>query len=164
MNLDRIIPTLSTGEEGCRFARACTYMLGVFAIAAVVSLLQSWWGDLRLLSAADNSPLSATVLDENYLSVIPQAHLFGNYTLSSSAGIPVTASPLRLTGVITGDDTYMSKVMISYEGSVSKVYQEGDTLPEGLRITTITQDGVILDNGGHPERLPLVRPKLEFLS
>jgi hypothetical protein len=47
-------------------------------------------------------------------------------------------------------------------GQPSKIYQVGDSLPYGVKVHEITHDAVILENGGHLEKLPMTREKLKF--
>lgn len=160
MKLDRILPMLLATEEGCRLGQVCIGLGGLFVFSALIALFISWWSDVHV-AVAYPAAQNVALLDEELFRAIPQAHLFGYYPPTSSAAIPITSLPLRLAGIINVGDSSESKVLISVEGGIGKVYQEGDMLPNGIKLTAILPDGVLLDNGGHTERLPFVRPKLE---
>ena len=79
--------------------------------------------------------------------------------------MPVTNLQMRVTGIVKmSGQSNSSKAYISVEGQPGKIYQEGDDLPNGVRIYTISDDAVILDIDGRFEKLPLPREKLQFKS
>ena len=171
MKLDSVIPILLTTEKGCQLARASAVFFGFLALVAFSTLLTSSWAALHLasFSPTELAALSQQVNSESELpQFLPKAHLFGFNPPASGATLAITNAPLRLTGLITGGTEAEgslgpspAKAIVSSEGGIGKLYQEGDLLPGGLRLTTIKADGLILDDDGHLEFLPLQRPHLE---
>ncbi len=89
-------------------------------------------------------------------------HLFG---MSATGDMPITNLELRVTGIAREADAQsenVSRAYISIAGGVSKIYQVGDSLPDGVKIYDITSDTVILENSGKLEKLPMPRQKLQF--
>jgi type II secretory pathway component PulC len=164
MHLERIRTLLLTEERGVHLGVACLCLLGLASVLALSLMVSAWWGDLRL-GAAQPQQLAEARSQGALELVIPQAHLFGS---AQSEHVPITNSELHLTGVIKigadESDNTASKAIIAMSGGVGKIYQVGDALSDGIRITDITADGVLIDNEGHSERLPLQRPKLGFKS
>ena len=80
-----------------------------------------------------------------------------------SAILPVTSLQIRLIGVIKSTPDTFSRVIISESNQPGKIYSVGDSLPSsGVKIYAITAEGVILDNSGRLEKLPLQRTPLMF--
>ncbi|MBK4716106.1 MULTISPECIES: type II secretion system protein GspC [Tenebrionibacter/Tenebrionicola group] len=71
----------------------------------------------------------------------------------AAAGLPDTALPLTLTGLIASDDARRRLAVLRYQGRQAS-YREGDTLPvKGVRVRSINARHVILDEPGGPKRL-----------
>jgi len=90
--------------------------------------------------------------------------LFGN-TYSKNGDVPISDLELRVTGIVKVENETVgsaSKAYISISGQPSKIFQVGDSLPYGVKVHDISFDAVILENGGHLEKLPLPRETLEF--
>lgn len=164
MNLNRILSFLLTTEQGYRLGLASASLFAIFALLTLGTALHGFWSDAHLSSL---SKTDATIQDlslplNELLSSVPKAHLFGYR--SETAYMPITSSQLRLTGVIQPgkeeDDNAFSKAIISVQGGVGQVFQVGDRIQEGVKLTGIETDAAILDNNGHSERLPLQRPRL----
>ena len=94
---------------------------------------------------------------------LPQAHLFGQ-GLTPMGEMPITNLQLRVMGISKGVDenSTASKALIAIAGGQSKVYQIGDSLPDGVKIYAIAADAVVLENAGRLEKLPLPRETLVF--
>lgn len=144
------------------------YLLA-FALAMSILVLftfcydfSSWYFDWKL---AHTTPAVKVRLDDNTareIAAIPNQHLFG---LSASGEMPVTNLQLRVTGIAIEANALgenVSKAYISIAGAASKIYQVGDSLPDGVKINDIKPDTVILENGGRLEKLPLPREPLQF--
>lgn len=95
------------------------------------------------------------------MPAISEYHLFGGAP-EQSAILPITSLQLRLVGVIQAEPERFSRVIISQEGRPGVVYQVGDVLSSGVKVHQIAKDGVILDNSGRLEKLPLQRTPLQF--
>jgi len=98
-------------------------------------------------------------VSEEQIALIPTWHLLG----IAPAALPGTQLQVQLTGIMMSNPEKYSEAIISISNEPSRVYHEGDTL-KGMSVTvhSITQDSVILDNGGRLEKLSLERPLLEF--
>jgi type II secretory pathway component PulC len=137
--------------------------LGLFVAVTFIYVVSAWYLDWQLAHHTP-APVVNVDVDANarLIAAIPDQHLFG---LSATGDMPVTNLQLRVTGIARETDannTNISKAYISIAGSPSKIFQVGDTLPDGVKIYEITSDTVILENAGQLEKLPLPREKLEF--
>jgi len=89
-------------------------------------------------------------------------HLFGLAPVDQSI-LPGTQLQAELTGVMVAIPDQFSAAIISTASQPSRVYRIGDTLAGmQVRVSSITKDSVVLDNGGHLEKLSLQRTSLEF--
>ena len=99
---------------------------------------------------------------QNLIAALPQAHLFGQKPLATSY-IPITSLNIRLTGILKAPAGSLSKAIIANADKPGEVYRVGDTLPGGIGVYAIDETGIVLENAGHLEKLPLIRPVLSFL-
>jgi type II secretory pathway component PulC len=95
------------------------------------------------------------------ISKIPEAHLFGHALEENVKDLPITSLQLRLIGVIASLSDKSSRVIISEASLPGKVYQVGSHIGP-VRVSAITQNGVILEHNGRLEKLPLQRDALSF--
>jgi type II secretory pathway component PulC len=158
---DLLAPLFST-EWG---RRASWGVLVLFLCLFVINLIQTviaWYDDVMITRL--NTSLSLNTSTENVaqsIAQIPSEHLFGKLG-SSHAALPITSLQIRLIGVIKADPEKFSRVIISESGQPGKIYSIGDSLSSGIIINSITDEGVILENDGHLEKLPLQRTPLAF--
>lgn len=148
-------------------------LLGLCAILSVLTLwtlsytFWQWRHDWALAhqSITEKPTLSSNNQTAAMIAALPDAHLFGQ---SIHAGnVPITNLQLQVTGIVEvpGDQAKtFSKAYISISGQSSKIYQSGDSLPDGVKVYDIRNDAVILNNDGRLEKLPLPRHTLEFKS
>jgi type II secretory pathway component PulC len=162
---EEITAPLITTEWG---RRAGLLLLIILSISLIVTVLQApwtWHADYILAHRTYYSPAAALDFADQttaYIMRIPQRHLLGHPKAYSHTVIPITSLQLRLIGVVQSTSKSASRVIISEAGQTGKVYQIGDVLSSGVNISGTTMDGVILDNGGHLEKLPLQRTPLIF--
>ncbi len=95
------------------------------------------------------------------ISKIPAQHLFGKATLHPTGDVPISSLQLQLIGILAGLDDHTSRVIISEAGGLGKIYRVGDNVGS-IRINAVTPNGVILENSGRLEKLPLKREVLTF--
>lgn len=91
-------------------------------------------------------------------------HLFGEH-LTALGEVPITNLALRITGiskVYHEKGNTISHATISINDATDKMYQVGDALPDGVKIYSIENNAVILENEGRLEKLPLARSTLNF--
>ncbi len=143
----------------------------LMAIAAGLSLLvvftfcydfSAWYFDWKLAHQVLTAKVKIDDSSARLIASIPEQHLFG---LSDTGEMPITNLQLRVTGIARESNAMgenVSKAYISIAGSPSKIYQVGDSLPDGVKINDIKPDTVILENGGRLEKLPLPREPLQF--
>ena len=138
-------------------------LLGLAVAGTLIFVVSAWYLDWKL---AHQAPASGLKIDSNanarLIASIPKQHLFG---VSATGDMPVTNLQLRVTGIVrqaNAKNESESKAYISNAGEPSKIYQVGDSLPDGVKIYEITPDTVILENSGQLEKLPLPRQKLIF--
>jgi type II secretory pathway component PulC len=105
----------------------------------------------------DHVPQHATGL----ITKIPEQHLFGTAVKINTSDLPITSLQLQLIGVIAAKPDNLSRIIISSAGGSGKVYKIGDALG-AIRVNAITPSGVILENNGRLEKLPLQREMLSF--
>ncbi len=155
-----IAPLLST-EWGRRGGLAAIAIFSLFLLITLIEMPITWHRDYL---SAHTPALAKTIRpgpDQTMALImqLPNQHLFGG---SEMANLPITSLQLHLIGIVQANPESASRVIISEAGKPGKIYQSGDSLPSGVHIKTITSDGVILENGGHMEKLPLSRPPLTF--
>jgi type II secretory pathway component PulC len=114
-------------------------------------------------SATDSHPQA--VIDshiDDLIQALPTQHLLGHAEQEVADYIPVTSMQVSLVGIMQAATPERSRVIISEGGQSGKLYRLNERLPSGLLIHAITSEGVILDNAGHLEKLPLKRNELLF--
>jgi general secretion pathway protein C len=146
-----------------RYMLGACAALGVTVAATFIYVMSAWYLDWKLAHQTA-APVISSDTDANarLIASIPNLHLFG---LSATRDMPVTNLQLRVTGIAreaNAQNENVSKAYISTSGQPSKIYQVGDSLPDGVKIYEITPDTVILENAGQLEKLPLPREKLKF--
>lgn len=162
--LDEIIEPLLTTAWGRRASWGAAIGMALLLAIVLVEILAGWYGDIGVVLGSHVGMKSSISLDETAqrIAKLPDQHLFGQSRILSNADLPITSLQLHLVGVIKAEPEEFSRVIISEAGQPSKVYRVGDVLSSGVKIHGITQDGVVLENGGRLEKLPLQRPPLLF--
>lgn len=159
---DLFAPWLST-EWGQRASWIALILFGIFFIVTVLVTGVNWYHDITMTSHSTASSYHETNDGVTQsIAQIPDQHLFGKFGVADQNGLPITSLQLHLVGVIKGNSENDSRVIISESGQPAKVYGVGDNLPSGITIHAISQDGVILENSGRLEKLPLQRKPLVF--
>ncbi len=159
-----ITPLLTT-RWGHRTGIAVLATLSLFFSILFIQMIWQWHADWQLDAAPlKQQQVSTTNQLADLINDIPAWHLYGQYgLLAKSAILPVTSLQIKLIGVIKATPNSQSRVIISEENGMGKVYKIGDVLPtSGVRVYAITDEGVILDNSGRLETLPLQRKPLQF--
>lgn len=159
-----ILAPLFTTDLGRRAGLGALAAAAFLLLTVVMHSFSTWHQDWAVShhAVATSESASGVGNDMQLIMKIPTEHLFGQYQMVQSEVLPVTSLQLRLVGVIKTVSDQSSKVIISEADKPGKVYQIGDGLPSGVRVSNITQDGVILDNAGRLEKLPLQRQALSF--
>jgi hypothetical protein len=140
-------------------------VLLLLVVTTFFSSLWQWHSDWVLIHQP--APAAQTVQADQTTAMIrslPDAHLFGQ-AFSNTNGMPITNLQLRVTGIVktnTDSGNNVSKAYISISGQPAKIYEVGDSLPYGVKVYSISDEAVILENDGHLEKLPLPREQLEF--
>ncbi len=155
--------TFNIQELNQRYLLGGTAFLGLLVACTFTYVVTAWYQDWQL---AHKSFTSSVKIDSNanakLIAAIPDQHLFG---LAATGDMPITNLELRVTGIVrqaNAQNENISKAYISIAGGPSKIYQVGESLPDGVKIYDITADTVILENSGQLEKLPLPREKLQF--
>lgn len=160
---DRILPFL-TSVWGQRLSWGMLTLVSLLFLNTLIKSPLSWYSDNKLGKAkvvAMELP-SLPTQSSDLIQQIPAWHLFGNAAKSDTSVLPITSLQLRLIGIVHAVPENKSSVMISEANQVGKVYLVGDMLPVGVKVDAITEDGVILENAGRLEKLPLQRQPLSF--
>jgi hypothetical protein len=136
--------------------------IGLLFLVTCLVIFSQLSHDITLSQASAKSiPVTHAMTDA--IHAIPSEHLLGQpIIILSTEGIPITNLPLRLMGIMHGIPAAHSTALIAEEDERAKVYEAGDSLPSGVKIHAITQNGVILLNEGQLEKLPLLRSSLIF--
>lgn len=161
---EEIIAPLFTTEWGRRTGLGVLVVAACLLLYTTVNMFVTWRSDYLIShSRVAASSASSTNTDNisKWIAQIPEHHVFGKFG-AVTQGLPVTSLQLRLVGVVKAVPEEDSRVIISEGGQPGKVYRVGDTLSSGVKVQAITDDGVVLENGGNLENLPLQRPELEF--
>lgn len=161
--LDELISPLLTAPWSRRAGLGVFLAMVVLTFVTFVHSIFTWHNDLKLAhtTTAHYSDTSSSQLAQ-LIEKIPEWHLFGKYG-AASAILPITSLQIRLVGVIKATPEKDSRVLISESNQPAKVYRVGDTLPgSGVKIYAITTEGVVLNNSGRLEKLPLPRTPLLF--
>lgn len=165
--IDELLSPLLTTSWGRRTGLGVLVTMTILTFILLVQSVMTWRSDIKLtqshlhqnenLSSA-NDRLAKLILE------LPQWHIFGKYgVVAESAILPVTSLQIRLIGVIKSTPDMFSRVIISESNQPGKIYSVGDTLSSyGVKIYAITSEGVVLDNSGRLEKLPLQRTPLMF--
>ncbi|HSW92856.1 MAG TPA: type II secretion system protein N [Gammaproteobacteria bacterium] len=165
--IDELLSPLFTTEWGRRAGMLLSIVMSLLVFITFIHAVYTLVGDIRLThihSRSSDHSLEANEKLNQLIATLPERHLFGQVgVLAQSAILPVTSLQIRLVGVIKSTPETFSRVIISEENRPGQIYRTGDTLPSsGVRIYAITPEGVVLDNGGRLEKLPLARPPLLF--
>src|SRR5436190_6094766 len=160
--VEELLSPLLTTIWGRRAGLLLTIVMSLLVFVTLVNMVVSWHSDFKLTrSSTDTTHIRVETSNQlnKQIAEIPERHLFGKYgVIEQSALLPVTSLQIRLVGVIKSAPENFSRVIISESNQSGKLYKEGDILPStGVKIYAITQDGVILNNSGRLEKLPLQR-------
>lgn len=145
-----------------RLLYAANGILGVLVLATIIYMGGIWYLDWQLAHQTAATPTRTDNASNRMIASLPNQHLFG---IAATGDMPISNLELRVTGIVRQQDnqnTNISKAYISISGAPSKIYQVGDSLPDGVKIYEITPDTVILENAGQLEKLPLPRGRLTF--
>jgi len=159
--VEEICSPLFSTEWGKRLSMGTLALSTIFLCAIVVNIFTDWYSYLTNFRKAQPVTVSSENNLASLVSQIPNSHLFGQHGLQS-ARLPITSLRIELTGIIEAKPEGASRVIITEGGKPGKVYQVGDLLESGVRISAIANDGVVLENGGQLEKLPLRRKPLVF--
>jgi type II secretory pathway component PulC len=162
---DNLLTPLLTTEWGRRAGLATFIVTALLLLGTLIKMPLTWRADLAL--ANEQASTAAQPFSKQMSALIeqiPEAHLFGRNGLADSiSDMPITSLQLRLVGIVKSVPDQYSRALISEAGEPAKVYQIGDTLSSSeVRVTAITRNGVVLENEGHVEKLPLQRSRLHF--
>lgn len=164
-NIALALPFL-TGPWGRRLCGCVLVVICVLFLAALIKAPLTWYSDSQLVRAQSNGVAEVIISHDqrsDLIQQIPNWHLFGNAAKTENTTVlPITSLQLRLIGVVRSVPESRSSVIISEANQTGKVYFVGDALPVGVKVDAITQDGVILENAGRLEKLPLQRQPLSF--
>jgi type II secretory pathway component PulC len=165
--IDELISPLLTTIWGRRLGLGLLLVMALLMLVTFIETLVAWRGDYYLTHPVRKpapSQANATNQLNTQIAAIPGLHIFGAYGVADrSSLLPVTSLQIKLVGIIKSAPEKLSRVLISESGQPARVYQVGDALPTtGVEISAITSDGVVLDNSGRLEKLPLQRSSLQF--
>jgi len=159
---DLIAPLYST--LGRRIGLSAMLLFAIFVIFTLVNMPFHWYHDFKL-THEEHKPIVNMNLSPDksiqWVQQIPEMHLFGKAPDKNNTDLPVTSLQLQLIGVMVANPENLSRIILSEAGQSGKSYRVGDVV-KGVRVNAITSDGVILENNGRLEKLPLQREILAF--
>lgn len=156
--LDEVMSPIFTTEWGKRAALGGLIFSGVMLFYMVLSVFTDGYHNYTVMRLSQSTTAVSTDNVAERVAQIPKWHLFGEYGVAQkSAVLPITSLQIVLTGIVKGEPESVSRVFISEGGKPGKVYQVGDVLESGVKVYAITEDSVVLQNGGQLEKLPLRR-------
>jgi len=124
--------------------------------AAVI--LTGLGGASRAPAMGANTPVS-TPRHSVDVAAITNAHLFGTAAVAAGPGDPRDAPqstiPLVLTGIISAEDPQNGLAILGQTAANAKVFAVGDNVPGGAKLHSVYTDYVVIDRGGHLEKLLL---------
>lgn len=139
--------------------------LAVLVVFTSVYALWQWRNDWVIAHQAITASPTVSTSDDTatLIASLPHAHLFGQSLEGDN--MPISNLQLHVTGIVkvqNEQQNEVSKAYISISGQPSKIYQVGDSLPDGVKVYDIAPDAIVLQNDGRLEKLPLAREKLQF--
>lgn len=157
-----LLAPLYTTKWGRRLGWSVLIASILILLILAYQTISAWHSDYLLANYSPKPVSSAASNDDvaKMIAAIPEQHIFGHS--GDTGAVPITSLQLQLVGVIQATPEEFSRVIISRAGNPGKVYRIGDSLTSGVKINAVTPTGVILDNGGNLEKLPLSRQPLLF--
>lgn len=161
---ENFITSLMMSAWGKRLPLIALVVTSLLLFSAMIQTPLNWHSDIKLTKAKSViEVIPASSQTPDYVKQIPEWHLFGNATkVDDTTVLPVTSLQLRLIGIVQSIPEKYSSVIVSEANQAGKVYLVGDVLPVGVKVNAIIEDGVILENAGRLEKLPLQRQPLSF--
>lgn len=161
---EEIVAPMFATEWGRRISWGVSAVLALLCLGTVIMSFSTWYDDFNISKShamnSNHGVSPETVMQA--IAQIPDEHLFGKLGVTDHGALPITSLQLRLVGIVKTDQENASRVIISEAGQPGKVYIVGDSLPSGITVNAIADDGVVLENDGHLEKLPLQRSQLAF--
>jgi hypothetical protein len=149
---EEILSPLFSTEWGRRSSIGALVLTTCLLFYVIFDVCLKGYHQFTLLHYHENAPTEIHINLTELMTQIPQWHLFGGGLTET---LPLTSLQIHLTGIITDGSGKSSRAIISEEGRRGKVYQAGDVLESGVHIYAVTAEGVVLENGGQLEKLPL---------
>jgi len=161
--LELLLGPLLTSRWAKRSAILINGLLAVFLVWSLIQSVSAWRADWKLVNVNHSAKPSVVSLNEDSATIaLTDLGLFGQSESTNPSTLPITSLQLNLMGTTKATPRQFSRAIIAEADEPGKIYHEGDTLSSGVIIHEILKDGVIFDNGGHLETLPLTRLVLEF--
>ena len=138
--------------------RIATWTLAVLLAVQAAVILTGLGGASRAPAMGANTPVS-TPRHSVDVAAITNAHLFGTAAVAAGPGDPRDAPqstiPLVLTGIISAEDPQNGLAILGQTAANAKVFAVGDNVPGGAKLHSVYTDYVVIDRGGHLEKLLL---------
>lgn len=134
-------------------------------IMTIIKLPFVWSADKTLATTEERVTAHSgqESVKRDLIRQIPEKHIFGiALNEEQPVVLPITSLQLKLLGIVQAFPENASSAIISQAGQPGKIYKVGDSLPVGVKMHAMTKDGVILENAGRLEKLPLQRQTLAF--
>jgi len=140
--------------------RIATWTLAVLLAVQAAVILTGLGGASRAPAAGPGGVVVAPRHTVNVFA-ITNAHLYGSAPVLASSQDPSSAPqstlPLVLTGIISADDPQNGLAILGQTAVSAKVFAVGDNVPGGAKLHSVYSDYVVIDRGGHLEKLMLPR-------
>lgn len=155
-SIDAILASLYSRFFDKRVRRSVTLVLLFLLVSQITSIFWLFLPPKHV----DAMALHWQISKAKPIANIAAWHLMGDYQLPLDA-IPASESALQLVGIMKAEPLEQSQVII-LTNQEEKVYQLGQTLPNGAVLKQILDDAVVIEQSGRLERLLLPKTELEF--
>jgi general secretion pathway protein C len=139
--------------------RIATWTLAVLLAVQAAVILTSLGGASRSPAMGANTAVAVPPHQVDVPAIV-NADLFGKAAVAENRNpndAPQSTLPLVLTGIISADDPQNGLAILGQTAASAKVFAVGDNVPGGAKLHSVYSDHVVIDRGGHLEKLLLPR-------
>jgi general secretion pathway protein C len=139
--------------------RIATWTLAVLLAVQAAVILTGLGGASRSPAMGANTAVAVPPHQVDVAAIV-NARLFGTPTALENRNpgeAPQSTLPLVLTGIISADDPQNGLAILGQTAASAKVFAVGDNVPGGAKLHSVYSDHVLIDRGGHLEKLLLPR-------
>lgn len=139
--------------------RIATWTLAVLLAVQAAVILTGLGGASRSPVMGANTAVAVPPHQVDVAAIV-NADLFGKAAVVENRNpndAPQSTLPLVLTGIISAEDPQNGLAILGQTATSAKVFAVGDNVPGGAKLHSVYSDHVVIDRGGHLEKLLLPR-------